>query len=367
MRLPRDVTRRATRPDPLTTAHLTSKQKPQTQRVTPTVSLKTTTSPLRPATTRVFGIAGSALLLAASLAACSSSSSSTDTAAPAAGSTQAAGGGNGSGGNGSGGNGQGRVPGANGLVAAVNGSTMQVQGASDQTAVTWTSSTTFAQYVKASLSDVSVGSCVVVTAPASTGTATGGQEAAGTTAVTAGTVRVRTATDGECAGGFGGGAGGRGGQPPSGGGTASTGGTGQGNAGQGGFGSFARGAVGKVTAVKDGVITVSETRRGAGGGAGATGSASSPGSSSSAGSVMQATTVTVTTTATTTYEKEATATSADVKVGACASAQGKTDDTGALAATSVTLSPAVGGKCTTGFGGGRQGRTGTSTGTATNG
>ena len=69
---------------------------------------------------------------------------------------------------GAGGAGQ-RQPGVNGLVAAVNGSTMQVQTRTDQTAVTWTDATTFTKVAAATLADVTVGSCVTVLEPATSG------------------------------------------------------------------------------------------------------------------------------------------------------------------------------------------------------
>jgi hypothetical protein len=53
-----------------------------------------------------------------------------------------------------------------------------------------------------------------------------------------------------------------------------------------------------------------------------------------------------------------------VAVGECASALGKADDTGSVAATAITLRPATNGSCTTGFGG-PGGARGGSTGTAT--
>ena len=59
---------------------------------------------------------------------------------------------------------EGQFPGASGKVAAVDGTTIQVQSPQDgQVAVTWTASTTFTQEVAASLADVKVGDCVVVT------------------------------------------------------------------------------------------------------------------------------------------------------------------------------------------------------------
>jgi hypothetical protein len=62
-----------------------------------------------------------------------------------------------------------------------------------------------------------------------------------------------------------------------------------------------------------------------------------------------ATDVTVTTTAATTYTKTVKATAAALKVGTCVTALGKADDTGAIAATSISVRSKVDGTC--GFGG----------------
>lgn len=295
--------------------------------------------------------AGVALLTSLALAACGSGVSGS-TGAPAAGSTPArtattegTGGGQ---------NGQQRQPGVRGLVAAVSGSTMQVQTRSDQTAVSWTDSTTFATFASAALSDVTVGSCVTVTQPA----ASGGQEAASATAVTAATVQVRPAANGTCTGGFGGVFGGGFGGAPTGRPTDRPTGTGVPGAAAGSRGGGAVG--GLVTAVDGGTITIHETARRTAGGAAS--SASSTGSSTAtaaptATSADPGSTVTVTTTSTTTYVLEKTAAAADVAVGECATASGKTDDTGAVTATAITLRPATNGSCT----GARGGPTGTAT------
>src|SRR6478752_1999428 len=131
--------------------------------------------------TRVTLATASSVLVLATLAACGSDS--TDTASD---STQAAGGQAGQVPGGQGG----IRPGASGKVAAVSGSTAQVQSqATGQVAVSWTEDTTFTQQVDATLADVTVGSCVMVTSADDD---------------TAATVRVMAASDdGGC--GFGGG------------------------------------------------------------------------------------------------------------------------------------------------------------------
>ena len=93
--------------------------------------------------------------------------------------------------------------GVNGLIAAVNGSTMQVQTRTDQTAVSWNDARR-SHGRTAALSDVTVGTCVTVLEPPASGTPTGSATSSPATQVTAASVEVRPATNGECAGGFGG-------------------------------------------------------------------------------------------------------------------------------------------------------------------
>ncbi|MGY2874034.1 hypothetical protein ACVW00_001224 [Marmoricola sp. URHA0025 HA25] len=210
----------------------------------------------------------------------------------------------------------GRMPGANGKVAAVTGSTAQVQGADGQVAVSWTGSTTFTKEVAAALTDVKVGSCVLV-APAG-GPASGSTPA---TSVTAASVRIAARTNGSCDLGLRG-PGGPGGQangpqlngtPPSG-------------APAGGQRPQVRalgGAVGEVTAVSAGGFTVDSAL---------------PGSSDK-------TAVAVTVGSGTSYSTTVAGAAADVKVGACVAADGTTDDTGAVTATSMAVTQPVGGQC----------------------
>jgi hypothetical protein len=306
----------------------------------------------RPSTAvlRAVPYAGVAAVTALALAACGPASGGT--AAPPASSTSAA-----TGGAGGGGSGQ-RQPGVNGLIAAVNGSTMQVQTRTDQTAVTWSDTTAFTKVATAALTDVTVGSCVTVLEPASSSTATGSSGAAPATQVTAASVDVRAATNGECAGGFGGAgaAGGPGGAPGAGATPPAGAPTGSATTGPGGRnpGDFGRRAVGGlVTAVSGDTITVQETMRARGNGTASSTATASPTS----------VTVSVTTTSSTTYTAQKAGVASDVAVGECATALGKADDTGAVTATSITLRPATNGTCTAGFGGGggRGGATGTAT------
>ncbi|MFC6043504.1 hypothetical protein [Nocardioides hankookensis] len=255
--------------------------------------------------TRVTLATASSVLLVATLAACGGGSddAATDTSGAAA---QAGGAPNAGQG--------GRTPGASGTVAAVSGSTAQVQNdQSGQVAVSWTKGTTFTQQVDATLADVTVGSCVMVT--------DGDDD-------TAATVRITAANDDDGCG-FGGGQrpdGAPSGMPsdmptdrpsdmPSG---------GPGGMG-GGFGT-----VGEVTSVSATGFTVSATQ---------------PGSE-------DASDVSVTVGDDTTYTTQAKAQASAVTVGRCVTARGDSDDTGAVVATTISVSDPVDGQCTGGFGGG---------------
>lgn len=196
--------------------------------------------------------------------------------------------------------GAGRPPGAFGTVAAVSGRTAQVQNdVTGQIAVSWTAQTTFTKEVDATLDDVAVGSCVVTTSDAEPGA----------TEVTATSVRVLDGCDAPGA------------LPsdlptdlptempddlPS-------------DLTRRGFG-----VVGEVSAISDDGFTVTAMD----------------------GEVA------VAVTGDTTYRTTAEATDAAVRTGACVSAQGETDETGALSATSISVSEPVDGECTGGFGGG---------------
>lgn len=291
---------------------------------------------------RIAAVCGTGVLLLGA-AACGSSGGTTNAAA-GTGSTNAYGG--------SGQTSQqgGQQPGANGKVAAVSGSTAQVQSNDGQVAVSWTSSTTFTKQVSAKLADVEVGDCVMVTsADQSTTAPTPGSTPTQATEVTAGSVRITAATNGTCtpAGGQGRGpqanqngdapqgapegtpqGNAEGGAPPAQGSNQGPGGTGRGQF-RGGFGG---GTFGTVKAVSTKGFTVTS---------------SFPGAAS--GSTATKTEVAVTVTGTTTYTTTAKGAAADVKVGSCLRADGKADDTGAIAATRVQLTTAVDGECATTF------------------
>jgi hypothetical protein len=210
-----------------------------------------------------------------------------------------------------------QIPGANGKVAAVDGSTAQVQGMEGQVAVTWNGSTTFTKQVAASLSDVEIGDCVLVTTDdedASSG-------ATPATEVTADTVRITVPTNGSC------GLGGRGpgGDGPSGDGGPQLNGTPPTDAPDGaqpqirGMG----GAVGEVKAISATGFTVASV---------------TPGSEDT-------TDVTVTVDGDTAYTTMVKGAASDVTVGICVQADGTTDDTGAVTAKSIAVTPPQDGLC----------------------
>lgn len=216
--------------------------------------------------------------------------------------------------------------GTNGEIAAISGSTMQVQGTAGQVAVTWTDSTTFTQQISASLADVTVGSCVMVASASDSG----GEE------LTAGSVQVSPATDGACTPG--GGPGGPAGERPEGMPTdlpsdfptdrpsnLASGGPG----GQPGGAMFG-GTFGRVTAVTDNGFTVD--------------SVGGPGAEDGATSEVE-----VTVEQATTYTKTAAADASALKVGRCVMTRGDADDTGAVTATAIAVSDAVDGECAAGM------------------
>jgi hypothetical protein len=226
------------------------------------------------------------------------------------------------------------IPGANGLVAAVTGATLQVQGKGTQTAVTYTGSTTITTTAPARASDVRLGVCVSVRAAAPS------PDTAVTEPLVATTVMISSPVKGRCvAGAFprreGLGRGDRG-RPtgiPSG--VRPTGTRTPGTAG-GGFGGA---AFGTVVALGAHGFTVRDDLPGR-----------SPGGPATA--APRAALRAVTATASTTYTRTVAGTPASLVVGRCVTAFGKADATGALTATSIAVRPAVGGQCTGGFRGG---------------
>ncbi|MFI5060824.1 MAG: DUF5666 domain-containing protein [Actinomycetales bacterium] len=213
------------------------------------------------------------------------------------------------------------IPGGGGIfgqIAAVNGNTLQVQSQSAQTAVNVSASTTILQTAKATASDVTVGSCIVASAFPAAGSSASSSPSGAVTSVS-----ISAATNGTCTGGgfrFGP----RNGTRPSASPRPST----------PRNGAFTAPVTGLVTAVSGSTITVSVKN------------------SSGAASSKE-----VTTSSSTAYTLTSSATSAALSVGRCAAVRGATGTSGAVAATSVTVSDPGANGCSAGFGrgGGRGG------------
>lgn len=263
-------------------------------------------------TRRSLSAAAVALALSVGLAACGGGSTKTSSGSS---SSPTAPGGS------SGGSGPGRAfPGASGQVASLSGSSMEVQGSSSQTTVSWTASTTFRQTVPLTSSSIAAGDCVTVQGSTSNGK------------ITAQSVVVSSpSSSGTCTSGFG--AGGRaggfpGGTPPSGGnftppsGSASS---GRVPANRGNF-SF---VTGKVVSVSGSSLVVNGTTAGS-----TTASNQTVGIGSSAKVTQDKTTA-----------------SSSLAVGDCVTATGSTSSTGAVSATAVTITSTGSSSCTSGFGG----------------
>lgn len=216
----------------------------------------------------------------------------------------------------------------------MSGQTLQVQNTSAQTAVTWSAATKFTRAVPATLA---AGDCVTVTGTPGTGSA-----------ITATSVRV-VSTGGTCtvtrpsgapsafptAGEQRGN-----GAPPSG---APGGGAGPSGAPGGGGRNFAT-AFGTVKSVSGSTVVLSGTLRAGGRARGTTPSAAPT-------ATPAASAITVTLGSSVPVLAGAAATGADAKVGLCATATGKADTTGTVAATAIALSPKGAAGCTARLGG----------------
>ena len=208
------------------------------------------------------------------------------------------------------------APAASGLIAAVSGSTMQVQSQqSGQVAVSWSTATSFTDTVSTTVSAVKAGDCVFAAGPAGTSPSA--------TTFTAATISVTPPVNGAC--GF---AGRGGGARPSGSGL--PGGGRPSGAPGGGAGTAV--ANGSVTSVSGSTIVVA-ARAG--------------------GSTPTSRTVTVGTSTRLTTVASATASAA--KVGQCATVQGTADSTGTVAAKTVRITAPVNGQCGGRFGAGANG------------
>jgi hypothetical protein len=289
--------------------------------------------------------AGAAACCAAMLlSACGGSTPATGVA-PVSATTVPSGGG--AGGGGGGGVARG-FPGATGLLAQIDGTTLQVQATDAQTAVTYSAATTFTNTVAARFSSVAVGDCVQARSarPASGAGGAAPTAAPGATdgPIVAASVEISAAVNGRCSA-FGG-LRTPGGRPPgaTGGPTRPAGaptpggtrGPGAGGNGAGGNGFGGLGAFGKVTAINGSSFTVESSRPGSG--------------TATTATTAVPTTRIITTSTATTYTRTAAASAKALVVGLCVTALGKASDTGSIAATSITLRPAENGSCSSGFG-----------------
>lgn len=227
-------------------------------------------------------------------------------------------------------------PPTSGSVAAISGSSMEVQNQqSGQVTVNWTPSTTFSQVASVPSSSAAAGDCVTVSGSSSKGT------------ITAKTVTISQPTAGKCnaggSGGFGGGArpSGASGRPaggfPGGRPGGATGGRRPGFGGSGNVG-FASGTVKSATStslVISGISSASITKNA---------------KSSKKPATPKTATVKVKTTSSTTYSENQAAASTNLAVGDCVTAAGSSDSTGAVSATTVRITSTGGQTCTTGFG-----------------
>ena len=244
-----------------------------------------------------------------------------------------------------------RAPGVLGTVAAVDGTTLQVQGNGEQTAVVYSAKTTMTAQVATSPSALAVGVCVSVRTASGASTASASPTAANeATTLAATTVSILSSggcdavaggADGFPTGGFPGG-----GTPPSGMPSGAPSGipSGMPSGGPpGGRGFGVPGTIGEVTATSSGSFSLNRTMPARPGGGAST--AAPPASASG-------TPVTVTYQADTSFLTTRKATAAAITVGSCVRATGDTDDTGTLTATTLALSTPTDGSCTSGVRGG---------------
>lgn len=284
--------------------------------------------------------AAGVLMATALIAGCSSTSGAAApaaTTAPKAGSTAGTG------------TPQRRMPGVSGLIADVEGRTLQVQSSSEQTAVSYTSKTAIEEITAGTADDLATGWCATVISTDTTSMSPGTVP----TKITARSVSLSKASGGRCGRGFG--DGGPGGSPSDGASGAPGGARGRTGGGPGGWPSgrptgrpsgFPSGrpggmigtvANGKITRVTGSGFVMTATDRG------------SP--------VTHA--VSVSTVKDTTITRQQVASPSAIKQGKCVVATGKADDTGAVAATRLIVSAAKNGSCDDGFarrqGGGRNG------------
>jgi hypothetical protein len=254
---------------------------------------------------------------------------------------------------------------ASGTLAALSGTSIEVQNpTSGQVTVSWSPTTTFSQTVTVPASTLAVGDCVTATGPAPTSKS---KTKSKTGTIKATTISIsHPSASGACSGFGGTGLGGAG----VGGGTG-FGGTGTGGAGGAGTfrppsGTFPKGgsaarrtagafggvAFGKVTSISGNVLVV----------VGTTPKFTAPAKGKTAGKTKSKTATTakpklVTTTSKVTYATSTTfsqtmpASAAALVVGQCVTALGPAGDTGAIVATTITVRPAPATGCVSFAGG----------------
>ena len=287
----------------------------------------------RPAPAAVAGIS-----LAVLLVACGSGSSKSSTASAPTTTTTAAGaagaGAAGAGATGTGATGVGALPGASGSVAAVDGTSMEVQNPiSGQTTVDWTGTTRFTRVATVTASALTPGACVTVV-----GQTTNGVFTARTVSITP------AATGGSCtgpgafanrAGGF------RAGLGPSG--SSPSGSLPASGARRAFAGANAEFAAGQVASVQGPTLVVHGSRL--------NGFRFRSSSTSGPPTTTAASDISVTLTPTTVYSETSPATPSALAVGDCVVANGSADSTGAIAARTVRITSTGGQNCpTAGFG-----------------
>jgi hypothetical protein len=242
-------------------------------------------------------------------------------------------------------------PGTAGSVAAISGTSMEVQSAATgQTTVDWTSSTTFTQTATVSKSSVTAGDCVTVTGTSSKKTITAKTVAISTPSSSG------TCTDTEGPAGFAGepGGGSTTFRPPSGAGGTVHRGTFPGGskthrtfpgAGDLGFAS------GKVTAVGSKTLTISGFSSASIAKSDGKSAKKSTKSSSKSKGVTdpKTTTVHVDVGSSTTYSETETATATNLAVGDCVTASGTTASNGTVSASTIRITSTGGSSCTGGF------------------
>lgn len=219
-------------------------------------------------------------------------------------------------------------PAASGLIAAVNGKTVQVQNQqSGQVAVTYSAKTKFSRTVATTVAKIKKGDCVTAMAPSGTPSSA--------TSFTAARISVTSPVNGSCTGGFGGqrptgavpsGARPNGAQFPNG---AAPSGAPSGGRIPGRTANFGAVASGTVRSVSGSKIVVAARQF----------------NSSSTK------TMTVRAGSSTKISTTAAATAKSLRVGKCVTAQGSTNSSGSVKATRIQVDPATNGQCTFGFGG----------------